>query len=216
MPKARTPRAGIASSSGVRLSSTREPSPTASSAPKASRVSASFRRPRSGSRALMASAASGTRTSSGLSGACGARRRTIARYSQTATSMNSAMSRKKPAGGRRKRAARMSGVATAAVRSRCIGAGAARRDGSALPLAGEEEVPAPGLGHATVAALPALVGQDRLEQVLAPEVGPQGLRHPDLRVGDLPEQEVADAQLAGGADEEVGVGLAGGVEVPPD
>jgi hypothetical protein len=35
----------------------------------------------------------------------------------------------------------------------------------------------------------------------------------DLAVGDLPEEEVRDAQLAAGADEEIGVARGGGVEV---
>ena len=68
-------------------------------------------------------------------------------------------------------------------------------------------------GDPAVPALALLVVGHRLQQVAAPEVGPQHVGDPDLRVGDLPEQEVADAHLAAGADEQVGVGLAGGVEV---
>ena len=44
------------------------------------------------------------------------------------------------------------------------------------------------------------------------EVRPQRVGDPDLGVGDLPEQEVADAHLAAGADQQIGIGLAGGVE----
>ena len=64
-----------------------------------------------------------------------------------------------------------------------------------------------------VATLALLVVGDGLEQVLAPEVRPEHVGHPDLRVGDLPEQEVRDPHLAARADEQVGVGLARGVEV---
>ena len=49
-------------------------------------------------------------------------------------------------------------------------------------------------------------------QVALPEIRPEGIGHPDLRVGDLPEQEVAHAQLAARPDEEVRVGLARGVQ----
>ena len=65
---------------------------------------------------------------------------------------------------------------------------------------------------AAVAALALLVVEDRLEQVPAAEVGPQRVGDPDLGVGDLPEQEVADAHLAAGADQQIGIGLAGRVE----
>ena len=43
--------------------------------------------------------------------------------------------------------------------------------------------------------------------------GHEDVGDPDLGIGDLPEQEVRDAQLAARADEEVGIGLAGRVEV---
>ena len=44
------------------------------------------------------------------------------------------------------------------------------------------------------------------------EVGPEAVGDEDLGVGDLPEQEVRDALLARGADDEVGVGHVRGVE----
>src|SRR5689334_3050111 len=65
---------------------------------------------------------------------------------------------------------------------------------------------------AAVAAIALLVGEDRLEQMTAPEVGPQRLGYPDLRVGDLPEQEVADAHLAAGPDQQIGIRLPRRVE----
>ena len=50
-------------------------------------------------------------------------------------------------------------------------------------------------------------------QVGLAEVGPEGRREDQLGIRPLPEQEVAGALLAPGADDQVGVGLAGGVEM---
>ena len=44
------------------------------------------------------------------------------------------------------------------------------------------------------------------------EFGPVTIGDPEFGVTDLPEQEVADAEFAGGADDEVGVGHASGHE----
>src|SRR4029453_10217550 len=44
------------------------------------------------------------------------------------------------------------------------------------------------------------------------EVRPQDRRHPQLGVGDLPQQEVGEALLATGTDQQVGIGHAVGVE----
>ena len=68
-------------------------------------------------------------------------------------------------------------------------------------------------GQSAVAPFALLVIHECLVQVPAPEVGPQGVGDPDLGIGDLPEQEVGDAQLATGADQQVRIGLAGGVQV---
>ena len=65
---------------------------------------------------------------------------------------------------------------------------------------------------AAVAALALLIGEHGLEQVPAAEVGPQRVGDVDLGVGDLPQQVVADAHLAARADQQIGIGLAGGVE----
>src|SRR5437660_12512869 len=46
----------------------------------------------------------------------------------------------------------------------------------------------------------------------AAEVGPQRLGDPDLGIRDLPEQEIADAHLAARTDQQIGIGLAAGVE----
>ena len=65
-------------------------------------------------------------------------------------------------------------------------------------------------------AVPALALGELLErgfQIGLGEVGPQGLAEDELGVGALPEQEVAGALLAAGPDDQVGVRLAGGVEL---
>ena len=68
------------------------------------------------------------------------------------------------------------------------------------------------LAEATEATLAALVSGDGFEEMKAAEVGPEAVGNEDLGVGDLPEEEVGDALLAGGADHEVGVGHVRGVE----
>src|SRR5439155_4943331 len=65
---------------------------------------------------------------------------------------------------------------------------------------------------AAVSAIALLVSDHGFEQVTAAEIGPQRFGDPDLRVGNLPQQEVADAHLAARPDQQVGIGLAGGVE----
>src|SRR6185437_4162317 len=76
-----------------------------------------------------------------------------------------------------------------------LGFGSARSNGSAV---------------ATFAAV--IVAQRLLEIGLA-EVGPQRLREDELGIGGLPQQEIADALLAAGADDEVGIGHVGGQQV---
>jgi hypothetical protein len=73
-----------------------------------------------------------------------------------------------------------------------------------------------GLAQAAEAALALLVVLDGLQQVDAAEVGPEAVGDEDLRVGDLPQQEVRDALLARGADDQVGVGHVPRVEVVGD
>src|SRR6185437_3317122 len=62
------------------------------------------------------------------------------------------------------------------------------------------------------AALASLVGSDRTQQVALAEVGPQRIGEIEFGVGELVEEEVGNAQLAGGADEQVGIGHAAGGE----
>src|SRR5262245_21981140 len=65
---------------------------------------------------------------------------------------------------------------------------------------------------AAVASIALLIRDHRLEQIAPAEIGPQRVGHPDLGVGDLPQQEIADAHFAAGADEQIRIGLVGGVE----
>src|SRR5438445_14168 len=69
-------------------------------------------------------------------------------------------------------------------------------------------------GGAAEAALALLEEGERLEVVALAEVGPQGVGHVHLGVRELPEEEVAEAHLAAGADQEVGIRDVAGAEVP--
>src|SRR5215204_307424 len=61
-----------------------------------------------------------------------------------------------------------------------------------------------------------LVVADRLVQVLAIEVRPVHRREVQLAVRGLPEEEVADALLAAGPDDQVGIRHVGVVQPPRD
>src|SRR5512134_458919 len=63
---------------------------------------------------------------------------------------------------------------------------------------------------------PLLEVPDRLVEVLAVEVRPENRREVQLRVRGLPQQEVAEALLAAGADDQVGVGHVGVVQAAAD
>src|SRR5262245_56813061 len=66
--------------------------------------------------------------------------------------------------------------------------------------------------ESAVAAVALLIGEHGLEQMAAAEIGPQRFGDPDLGVRDLPEQDVADAHLAARPDQQIRIGLPGGVE----
>src|SRR4029453_14893760 len=70
--------------------------------------------------------------------------------------------------------------------------------------------------HPTESAIALLKVGDRAVEVGGAEVGPQDRRDPQLGVGDLPQQEVRDAHLAAGANQEIGVGHAVGVQRAAD
>src|ERR671913_104994 len=67
-----------------------------------------------------------------------------------------------------------------------------------------DAAPAPGAGPERLQSL---------QELLGGEVGPQRFRHVELSVGYLPEQEIRDAQLAAGPDQQVDLRYVGGVEV---
>src|SRR6266540_497624 len=117
------------------------------------------------------------------------------------------------AGGPRKNAARRAGRVTMAVPTRR--ARLPRKSGVWI-MGGERSCasvePSNGVDPA-VTPFALLVVDDGLKEVSPAEVRPQHVGDPDLDVGDLPEEEVRDPELAARADQEVGVGLSGGVEV---
>ena len=45
------------------------------------------------------------------------------------------------------------------------------------------------------------------------EIGPEGGGDDEFGVGDLPEEKIADAHFAAGADEQIGIGNVSGVKV---
>src|SRR5690349_320745 len=61
---------------------------------------------------------------------------------------------------------------------------------------------------AAIAPVAAAELGDRLLEMVLAEVGPERVDEHQLGVGTLPEQEIADALLAAGADQQVGVGHA--------
>src|SRR5208283_278730 len=67
--------------------------------------------------------------------------------------------------------------------------------------------------QSAVAAVALLIFLNALEQLHAAKIRPQRLRHIDLRIGQLPEQEVTQPHLAAGAYYQVGIGQTPGVEI---
>src|SRR6267143_2042162 len=70
--------------------------------------------------------------------------------------------------------------------------------------------------HPTETPLAALVVGDGAVEIRRPEIGPERRRHPELGVGDLPQQEVRHAHLAARADQQIGIRHALGVERAAD
>src|SRR5207237_8407698 len=66
------------------------------------------------------------------------------------------------------------------------------------------------------APLAVRVRVERLVEIVYREIGPQDFGRPHLRVGDLPKQEIGDAQLSSRADQEIGIGMLGSVEACGD
>ena len=61
------------------------------------------------------------------------------------------------------------------------------------------------LGAAEAPLAAGVPGERRIER-RGVEVGPEDVGEVQLRVGELPQQEIADALLAAGADQQVGLG----------
>src|SRR3569832_1995488 len=71
-------------------------------------------------------------------------------------------------------------------------------------------------GQTAEAAVAVLEILDGRGEMLFAEVGPEDGSHEQLGIGGLPEKEVGDAHLAGGADHQVEFGKMGGVEPAAD
>src|SRR5215204_5547543 len=67
-------------------------------------------------------------------------------------------------------------------------------------------------GDAAVAPLASLELEDRLEELTPSEIRPQHGRHHQLGVSELPQEKVGDTLLAGGADQQIRIREASGVE----
>src|ERR1700757_774415 len=65
-----------------------------------------------------------------------------------------------------------------------------------------------------IAPVAAMISPDGGPEARPLEAGPQAIEKDQLRIGALPEQEVADALLAAGADQEIGVGDVAGQQMP--
>src|SRR5262245_25540347 len=70
--------------------------------------------------------------------------------------------------------------------------------------------------HPTEAPVTTLVVGDGAIEVGGPEVRPERRSHPQLGIRDLPQQEIRDPHLAAGADQQIGIGHAFGVERAAD
>ena len=70
-----------------------------------------------------------------------------------------------------------------------------------------------GRGDGAVTAFAFLVVEEGFEEASAIEIGPERVGDKNFGVGDLPEEEIADAHLAAGSDQQVGIREVGGVEV---
>ena len=67
-----------------------------------------------------------------------------------------------------------------------------------------------------VAAFAFLKINQGFEKFRAGKIRPESFGDVNFGVGDLPEQKIADAHFAAGADEQVGIGEAGGIEMLGD
>lgn len=56
-----------------------------------------------------------------------------------------------------------------------------------------------------IAPLSSLIRKQSLNKIVLPKIGPERFGEEEFGVGGLPEQEIADSELAAGSDEEIGV-----------
>lgn len=64
-----------------------------------------------------------------------------------------------------------------------------------------------------VAAFAFLEVEEGFEKTGAVEIGPERIGDEDFGVGNLPEEEIADAHFTAGANEKIRIGKIGGVEM---
>src|SRR5882724_13705226 len=67
---------------------------------------------------------------------------------------------------------------------------------------------------AAVAALALLKLEQGLKQSRSIEIRPERFGNEDFSIGDLPEQKIADAHLAAGTDQQIGIGQAIRIQMP--
>src|SRR5581483_11882004 len=131
-------------------------------------------------------------------------------HSQAPCASMMAASTSQPVRGRKKSAATTSAMSTAAVRIRVVIMASPRLRGAARRLRDSPATVRRAFGQLLAgpaeAALALAVPGDRPVELARVEIGPQRRREVELGVGELPEHEVADALLAAGADEQVGLG----------
>ncbi len=65
----------------------------------------------------------------------------------------------------------------------------------------------------TVAALTILKIQERFEKARPRKIGPERFGYVHFGIRDLPKEEVAHAHFAAGANQKIGVGQSGGIEM---
>src|SRR5260221_3021965 len=115
-------------------------------------------------------------------------------------------------GGPHQAAARPIGASTSAETVRCRSA-PAERTGASVPRSTRLSARANGRAVSTIATMEILY---RLLEVALGKIGPQRVGEAELRIGRLPEQEIADPLLAAGADDEIGIGHVGGQQMLAD
>src|SRR5215471_5350202 len=65
----------------------------------------------------------------------------------------------------------------------------------------------------TVSTVAAVIFADGIFEIALGKIRPQAIEKNQLGIGQLPEQEIADALFAAGADDEIGIGNPGGEEM---